>query len=88
MHRDTHLHIDRLELDLRGIPAGIAREAVATLGPALQQAIAAQATAPGLPPGAALNAGTLTLPHGATAAALRDALAERLARSLQPPASP
>lgn len=85
----THsIHIDRLELDLRGIAAPVAREALASFGPALQQALAAQ-------PAAAtvtgrlehLDVGALQLPAGASAAGVRDALVLRLVHTLTRPAS-
>lgn len=83
------VHIDRLELDLRGIPAPVAREALAGLGPALQQALAAQPVRAGLPARIEhLEAGALPLAPGASAAALRDALAARLAHALAQRSAP
>lgn len=39
---ESGIHIDRLHLDLRGVAPDVASAAISTLGPALQQAIAAR----------------------------------------------
>ena len=79
------IHIDRIRLDLRGVAPETARAAVASLGPALEAALTDRRAhfsdaAPSsiarvsLPP--------LQLPAGASAAALRAALAQQLAAGI------
>jgi hypothetical protein len=72
------IQIENIYLDLRGVAPGVAREALASLGPALGRAMAARnasagdfaATAP------------IRLAAGADASTLRDALAQRLVATI------
>jgi hypothetical protein len=79
------IHIDRLELDLRGIPPSVAQSALSSLGPALQESLAARMDTP---PGtarahlASVVAPVIRVPAGADAATLRRALAGQLASTI------
>lgn len=81
----THIHIDNVQLDLRGVSPEVARAAAENLGPALHAAIAAQLAGKGA-------TGTLRVDHVAPAPlrvasrptpdALRTGLAQHVARSI------
>jgi hypothetical protein len=72
------IHIERLHLDLRGISPAVAQSALASLAPALEQALAARASGAVLP----APSPTLHLPADPTATTLRQALAHHLAATL------
>jgi hypothetical protein len=77
----NHLHIDRLELDLRGIDPATAQAAARALGPALAQALAsvrlgATASAPQLDAGRLQS--SATPPHQQLAAQMAQRIAGRL----------
>jgi hypothetical protein len=71
------LRIERLDLDLRGIDATLARAAARQLGPALERALARRRLAPTTT--TRLDAGRLDVAAGADAAALAIGVAERIA---------
>lgn len=86
MNGPRHVHIDRLELDLRGIPAETAQAAARALGPALAQALARQC--PGLAgtrcvDTARIDAGRIASPASPAARQLAAGIAQRVARSLR-----
>jgi hypothetical protein len=70
------IHIDRLDLDLRGIEPGLARAALQLLGPALQAQYAVAASAAAVWP-AAGRTQAATTPQG-----LARQLAQRIAVSV------
>jgi hypothetical protein len=79
------IHIDRVRFDLRGISPDIARDAVASLGPALGAALAARTAKLPVAKGTSLGpvaAPALHVPAGADAATLRAALADQLATAI------
>jgi hypothetical protein len=78
------IHIDCIELSLRGVCPAAARNAVASLGPALQQAIAAQRAGRSAEsmPGIDRVPPPLNVPAGIDAASLRNLLARHLARAI------
>ncbi|MBT8768527.1 hypothetical protein [Metapseudomonas boanensis] len=75
------LHINALELDLRGIPAETAEAAARLLGPALAQALAGQD--PQALSGERLDAGQLAGPAAPSAQALAAGIAQRIASTLR-----
>lgn len=84
---ERRLHIDRLELDLRGIAPATAEAAARALGPLLAQALAAH------PPTATasvdrLDAGRLACPTAPAAQDLAARIAQHVARSLGPRSRP
>lgn len=83
----TRITIDRLELDLRGFPPGVAREAVQSLGPALERALTRHIPSASVPwTGVrridAVRAPDLRPGTGTSAGNLCEALAERIAASV------
>ena len=89
------LQIDHIHLDLRGLSPGVAQSALASFGPALHRAIAAQTA--GRTAGAyvqieRVSAPPLRLSPRVDAPGLRDALAGHLASTiadqLNPPSRP
>jgi hypothetical protein len=83
----TLITIDRLELDLRGIPPGVAQQAVASLGPVLEQALATRLSAPpashsGRPRSGLAPTDEIRLERTPSAGALRQVLAERIAATV------
>ncbi|MEW6371122.1 MAG: hypothetical protein AB1584_09310 [Pseudomonadota bacterium] len=75
------LHIERLELDLRGLDPAAAEAAVRQLGPALARALAAGgATAS---PAHMLDAGTIASPARPAPDTLAGDIAKSLARRIQ-----
>ena len=78
------LHIDRLELDLRGIDPATAEAAVRVLAPALGPELAralAQRVAP-LAPAVRIDAGRMASPASPSVDALAAGMAQRIAGSL------
>lgn len=83
----NRLHIDRLELDLRGIDPVTAQAAARALGPALAQALArarlgAMASAPQLDAGRLQS--TTTPPHQELATQMAQRIAGRLGEGTAP----
>ena len=79
------VHIDRLNLDLRGVPAATAQSALASLGPALAQALAARPASGPAPQSTRIervDASRIRLGAGAGPNGLRDALAQHLATTV------
>lgn len=76
-----HLHIDRLELDLRGIDPALGQAAVNLLGPALARALAGYAGAPA--PAQQIDAGHLASPAAPVPHELATGMAQRIAASLE-----
>ena len=79
------IHIDRLQLELRGISPAVAQSALASFGPAVHEALTTHLS--GRSPGSRTNIEQLTLPAlcvpaSADAATLRNALATRLATTI------
>jgi hypothetical protein len=74
---NRRLHIDRLELDLRGVDPAVAEAAVRLLGPALQAQLA-HAQGP-LASAARIDAGRVAA--SSEPQALANGLAQRIARS-------
>lgn len=74
------LHIDALELDLRGIAPATAEAAVRALGSALAQALARQ-HAP-LAPTERIDAGRIASPASPSAHELATSIAQRIAQSI------
>lgn len=76
-----HLHIDRLELDLRGIDPAVAQAAARALGPALAQALA-RAPLGAVAPTPHLDAGYMASaaapPHRQLAAQMAQRIVQRL----------
>ncbi|MDH4553616.1 hypothetical protein E8F11_00240 [Pseudomonas sp. BN417] len=79
--RRRRLHIDALELDLRGIPPETAEAAVRLLGPALAKALTGQPVQ--ALPAEHLDAGELASPAAPSAHALAAGIAQRIAGSLR-----
>jgi hypothetical protein len=79
------LHIERLELDLRGLDPATAQAAVRALGPALAQALAG--ASPPAESRARLDAGSLAAPAAPASGPLATSMARRIARSLKENAS-
>lgn len=88
------IHIDHLELDLRGVPPAVAQEALASLGPTLREALAVRLAGR---TGAAdtrvprVSLPTVRISATANAATLCQALAGQLATTIAnqlPPSSP
>lgn len=75
------LHIDALELDLRGIPPATAEAVARLLGPALAQALAQQHAQ--LAPSERLDAGRLASPASPCPDELAAGIAQRIAGSLR-----
>ncbi|NHZ80792.1 hypothetical protein F2P44_16145 [Massilia sp. CCM 8695] len=76
-----HLHIDRLDLDLRGIDPLTAQAAVRALGPALARTLGA---GPGpRAPGMNVDAGQLATAAAPAPHDLAAAMAQRIATSLK-----
>lgn len=82
-HAENRLHIERLELDLRGIAPTTADAAARMLGPALARALAQLQGGAGAPAASvsavAVDAGRLDAAAGATAPALATQMAGRIA---------
>ena len=72
------IHIENIQLDLRGVPPDVAREALASLGPALERAMAARNASVG----DLVVTAPIRLATGADASTLRDALAQRVAATI------
>jgi hypothetical protein len=81
----TILHIERLEIDLRGITPQVARDASATLGPALAQALAGQAGGDSRlsRPVAEITAPTVRLSDAANVAEVRDAIVRQVTGAIR-----
>ena len=81
----SRLHIDSLELDLRGIAPATAEAAARLLGPALAQALAHARDGAGAAPRGAmrLDAGRLDATANATPQALATEMAGRIATRIQ-----
>jgi hypothetical protein len=77
-----HVHIDRLDLDLRGLDPALAEAAVRALGPALQRQLAQAGSRPPAQSAPRIDAGHV--PAGGDAQALADRLAQRIAASTTP----
>lgn len=75
------IHLDRIQLTLRGVSPAVAQGALASLGPALEAAVAARLAAPSAvaSPDASAN---VRLAANATPAVLRDAIAANLATTI------
>jgi hypothetical protein len=76
------IHINSIELDLHGVLPAMAHDALASLGPALELALAAQTAQSGASTHAHVERGIappIRLALGADSSALRDALAQSLA---------
>lgn len=74
------VHIDRIELDLRGLSPAMAGEAARALGPALARALASSAHR--VAPAERLDAGTVRTSSTAEAHTLTTAIANRIARKV------
>lgn len=74
------VHIDRIDLDLRGLSPAKANEVARALGPALARALAG-ATAR-IEPAERIDAGTIRASPAAEAHALTAAMATRIARKV------
>ncbi len=74
------VHIDRIELDLRGLSPAKAREAARALGTALARALAGSAHR--IAPAERLDAGTVRTLSTAEAHTLTTAIANRIARKV------
>lgn len=72
-----HTSIDRLELDLRGLPRELAEATARALGPALQQALAGQRRFGA--PATQIDAGSVDAGTAPTAGGLARRIAERIA---------
>jgi hypothetical protein len=81
MNGPRRVHIDRLELDLRGISAETAEATARALGPALAQALARHG--PGIASAGRVDAGRITSPASPQAQQLAAAIAQRVARSVR-----
>lgn len=75
----SKLRIERLDLDMRGIPPATAEAAARLLGPALRGALARRRLGSAAS-GAHLDAGRLDFRAAADAASLAGGIAERIAR--------
>ena len=73
----SSLHLDSLNLTLRGIPPGTATAAVRDLGPALARALSAAGQK-------SAATGTLAVSRHVSAQALRGAIATHVAGAIQP----
>lgn len=76
------IHIESVEISVRGVSPKVAQSAMATLGPALEQALAAQSFAPDSAANQPVEAGAspvLRVAAGADATTLRGAVARHLA---------
>ena len=84
------VHLDRLDLTVRGVSPSTVRTALASLGPELAGAINARLnTASATPvPQASIDAGTVRVSSGHDAAELRTALAAHIARAALPSPRP
>jgi len=71
------LHIDRIDLHLRGVAPSTAQDAARLLAPALARALADRTVTPG---GADVDAGRLSLPQAPEAPALAAGIAARIAQ--------
>lgn len=86
-----HLHLERLEIDLRGIPPEVARAAAASLGPELAQALAAHLHGRGAATdarAAQLVAPAVKVSAGADATAVRAAIVRQVATTVAGQISP
>jgi hypothetical protein len=83
--RTRRVHIDRLDLDLRGITPEAARAAAHALGPALARALATG----GAPPRSRerIDAGRIASPASADGPRLATDIAERIAKHARGPRS-
>ena len=82
--RTRRLHIDRLELDLRGLAPGHAEQAARALGPALARALG---DVRGVAPAERIDAGRVAGSATESPHALADAVATRIAARLREPRS-
>lgn len=81
----SQIQINQIQLDLRGVPSGVAQTALATLGPALHQAIAEQTagrTAASSVQIERVSAAPLRVAQTIDATGLRDTLARHLASTI------
>jgi hypothetical protein len=79
------VHIDRVNLDLHGVPASTAQNALSSLGPALARALAERSVSGSATRSAQIDhvdAGRIGLGASAGPGGLRDALAQRIATSV------
>jgi hypothetical protein len=83
--RLRRLHIDRLQLDLRGVTPQTAEAAARALGPALARALAADPRA--VAPAERIDAGRIASPALPSAHELAAGIAERVARRMRGPRS-
>ena len=89
----TEVHIDSIQLELRGVSPAAAQAALASLGPALHDAVATRLAGRNatMPTHADIvTAPSLRVPTGADATSLRNTLAQHLATTIAgqlPPAS-
>lgn len=74
------VHIDRIDLDLRGLSPAKAGEAARALGPALARALAGSANR--IAPAEHIDAGTIGISSTAGPHALTTAIANRIARKV------
>ena len=85
--RGRRLRIDRLDLDLRGIPPATAEAAARALGPALARALASNhariARAGHIAPADRIDAGRITSPASPRARDLAAGIAERIAGAVR-----
>ncbi|HUG24241.1 hypothetical protein [Piscinibacter sp.] len=81
MNGPRRVHIDRLELDLRGISAETAEAAARALGPALAQALASHRA--GIAGTERVDAGRIASPAAPDARHLATGIARRVAQSLR-----
>ena len=78
------IHIDRLEIRLRGASRHLAHEAAAGLGPELMEQLRPQTESLGSRRDLRrLDAGTVKTPAGVSAKELRQSMAERIARAVR-----
>jgi hypothetical protein len=75
------LHIDRLELDLRGVAPATAEAAARALGPALAQALVPLDG--NVAPAERIDAGRIASPASPSASDLAAGIAQRIARSVR-----
>lgn len=81
MNGPRRVHIERLELDLRGISAETAQATARALGPALAQALARHP--PGIASSERVDAGRIASPASPQAHQLAAGIAHRVARSVR-----
>lgn len=81
MNGPRRVHIDRLELDLRGVSAETAEAAARALGPALAQALASHRT--GIAGTERVDAGRIASPASPSPRQLATGIAQRVAQSLR-----